>query len=159
MLWLKNKVHSSSQYFEQNARRVYLVSKGCCSIELESLSSSSYDFERLGFSFVQRPEKASLMIVSGWIDDAFADKIIQDYACLQGDKAVLAVGACAISASPYISNVNIRLADLVPVTLYVPGCPPRPEDLLEALLRVNTLQKALTKEQITYLGGVVKSNG
>tara|TARA_B100001248_G_C27395734_1_gene465426 strand:- start:4225 stop:4698 length:474 start_codon:yes stop_codon:yes gene_type:complete len=138
-------------------RRVFVAAKGCCAIEVENLIASTYDIQRLGIDFVQDPRSASLMIVSGWIDDSFADEIIENYAYLEQDKKVVAVGICSVAANIFYTEKKIRLADLVPVASYIPGCPPRPEAMIQAILNLDVPAKKTKK--MTYLSEVMKSNG
>ena len=109
---------------------------GCCKTELENVQGSTYDWARLGaFDATEVPEEANLLVVSGWISPAVAEGLRDTYARMRGQKSVIAVGACALSGGPYILSGEkpVLASDILPVDVYLPGCPPRPEALIDAL--------------------------
>lgn len=121
---------------ESHVHFPFIVASGCCKSELENVMSSTYDWSRLG---VQRqaedPQDADLLIVAGWIDPSFAQDLREVYVKLIGRKSVIAVGACSISGGPYLTSgvKPVLAADILPVDVFVPGCPPRPEAIIEAV--------------------------
>lgn len=160
MSWLGEKIQSILARVEYKARCIYIASNDCCQIEIENLISSSYDIDRLGYRIVSRPEEASLMLVSGWLNKDFIQSIQEDYACLQQDKAVIAVGSTIVSGAPYIETENSKvIADVIPVDLYLPGNPPRPEALIQALLQLETMKLGNWKNKDSWIYEVMKSNG
>lgn len=159
MSWWKQKLNQLVSNVEYKARRIYVLSNDFCEIELENLTSASYDIERLGYRFVDRADEASLMMVSGWLNDAFIKKIQEDYAALLLDKAVLAIGSSIISGSPYVSDEKKIISDIIPVDLYLPGSPPRPEALIQALLHLENIKLEKWKTKETWVYEVLKSNG
>lgn len=122
-------------------RSVYIrhVDGGACESclwEINGLSNPYYDLHRLGFFFVTSPRHADLLLVSGPVTQSLADALIKTYRAMPGPKLVIATGACACSVS--FAGMNYatpyRLADLLPVDVFIPGCPPAPLTLLHGLL-------------------------
>jgi NADH-quinone oxidoreductase subunit B len=125
----------------------------CCAIEFMSVNSAKYDWSRFGFEVVRAtPRQADVIIVAGTIVNKMAPVLKRLYDQMAEPKYVVAMGACAISGGPFFYNTYsvVKGADhVIPVDVYIPGCPPRPEALIHALI---TLQKkitsGLTREQI-----------
>ncbi|PIT99999.1 MAG: hypothetical protein COT74_06515 [Bdellovibrionales bacterium CG10_big_fil_rev_8_21_14_0_10_45_34] len=116
--------------------RPYLIVGGCCRNEVELLATATYDWERLGvLAPVSDPALANLMICAGYLSESALKEAERAYCLLAGEKWVIAVGACAISGSPYALKTNTaqRLDEKISVDAFVPGCPPRPEVILEAI--------------------------
>ncbi len=112
----------------------------CCAIEMMSLGAGRFDLERFGAgAFRASPRQADLMIVAGTITFKMASRLRRLYEQMPDPKFVLAMGACTISGGPYCNHGYhvVKGVDLIiPVDIYVPGCPPRPEALLEGILRL-----------------------
>ncbi|MBN1910209.1 MAG: NADH-quinone oxidoreductase subunit B [Pirellulales bacterium] len=112
----------------------------CCAIEMMSSGAGRYDLDRFGAgAFRASPRQADLMIVAGTVTMKMASRVRRLYDQMPEPKYVLAMGACAIGGGPYFEHGYhvIKGVDLlVPVDVYVPGCPPRPEALLEGLMRL-----------------------
>jgi NADH-quinone oxidoreductase subunit B len=138
----------------------WVMTQGCCSIEMESVQSATYDWKRLGVEKMgEHPSQCDLLIISGWINDDFRAEIEAAYRQLTGQKIVMVVGACAISGSPFYNknqeNQYVPASEILPVDVFVPGCPPRPESILDALKIVK--QKILPgPDQRTILYGALK---
>ncbi|SKA84614.1 NADH-quinone oxidoreductase subunit B [Paucidesulfovibrio gracilis DSM 16080] len=118
----------------------------CCAIEMMSTGMARYDLARFGAEvFRPSPRQADLMIVAGTVTKKMAPAIVRLYEQMPAPKYVLAMGNCAISGGPFNFKGAYNLVEgidtLVPVDVYVPGCPPRPEGLLEGLF---TLQQQIT---------------
>jgi NADH-quinone oxidoreductase subunit B len=114
---------------------------GCCAVEVRGAGEATYDWKRLGVQdLATHPSQADVLIVGGWISEKFADKIKLAYSELAGHRYVIAVGACALSGSPYSASGEkiIKVSDILPVDVYVPGCPPRPEAMIEAIQTLKT---------------------
>ena len=118
---------------------VFLVDVGscnACNLEVLALSNPYYDLSRLGVFFTNSPRHADVLLVVGVPTDAMLEPLRRAYEALPSPKAVVAVGACAVSGGAFRGNPGLHdgLAGLVPVDLWVPGCPPAPVQLLDALL-------------------------
>jgi NADH-quinone oxidoreductase subunit B len=112
----------------------------CCAIEMMSAGAGRYDLDRFGAgAFRPSPRQSDLMIVAGTVSHKMASRLRRLYEQMPEPKYVIAMGACAIGGGPYFENGYhvVRGVDLiVPVDVYIPGCPPRPESLLEGIMRL-----------------------
>jgi NADH-quinone oxidoreductase subunit B len=110
----------------------------CCAIEMMSIVSSRYDIARFGAEvFRSSPRQADLLIVSGRVSHKMAAPLRQIYDQMLEPKWVIAMGACASSAGMFNNYAVLQGVDkIVPVDIYVPGCPPRPEMLVEGIVRL-----------------------
>lgn len=108
----------------------------CCAIEMMSVGSARYDTDRFGIFFRNSPRQADVMIVAGTINLKMAPRLKLLYEQMAEPKYVIAMGSCAIGGGPFAQGYNVvnGVDILVPVDVYVPGCPPRPEALIHALL-------------------------
>lgn len=125
----------------------------CCAIELMSTASAKYDYSRFGFEVVRAsPRQADVIIISGTIVNKMAPVLKRLYDQMPDPRYVIAMGACAISGGPFYYNTYsvVKGADhVIPVDVYIPGCPPRPEALIHALMTLqDKIRKGLTREQI-----------
>ena len=120
----------------------------CCAIEMMATGASTYDIDRFGSGpFRATPRQADLMIVAGTVSNKMAPRVKRLFDQMPEPKYVLAMGACTVSGGPYIKHgyhVLKGVDRIVPVDVYVPGCPPRPEALLEGLFRI---QEKIEKER------------
>jgi NADH-quinone oxidoreductase subunit B len=116
----------------------------CCAIEMMSIVSSRYDVARFGAEvFRSSPRQADLLIVSGRVSHKMAAPLKQIYDQMLEPKWVMAMGACASSAGMFNNYAVLQGVDkIVPVDIYVPGCPPRPEAVLEGIVRLQEKIKA-----------------
>ncbi|MFG1880780.1 NADH-quinone oxidoreductase subunit B [Micromonospora sp. NPDC049102] len=132
---------------------VFNFGLACCAIEFIATSMGRHDFIRLGvIPFAHGPRQADLMVVSGTVTDKMAPAIKRLYDQMPEPKYVISFGACSNCGGPYWDSYSVTkgVDQLIPVDVYVPGCPPRPEALLHGILR---LQEKIAAEQ-SGIGGV-----
>ncbi len=118
----------------------------CCAIEMIAAAQPRYDLERFGIMPRATPRQADVMIVSGTVTLKMANRLKRLYEQMANPKYVVSMGSCANSGGPYwqygyhvVKGVDL----IVPVDVYIPGCPPRPEALIEGLLH---LKKKIREE-------------
>ena len=116
----------------------------CCAMEMIAIVSSRYDIARFGMeAFRASPRQADLLIVSGRVVHKMAGPIRQIYDQMLEPKWVIAMGACASSGGMFNNYTTLQGVDkIVPVDIHVPGCPPRPEALMEGILRLHEKVRA-----------------
>ena len=140
---------------------VFNFGLACCAIEFIAASMARHDFIRLGvIPFAPGPRQADLMVVSGTVTDKMAPAIRRLYDQMPEPKYVISFGACSNSGGPYWDSYSVTkgVDQLIPVDVYVPGCPPRPEALLHGII---TLQDKIADESLgqRYRGGRSVSAG
>ncbi len=111
----------------------------CCAIEMMAAGGGRYDLARFGMEvFRPSPRQADLMIVAGRVSQKMAPVVRQIYDQMPGPKWVLSMGACASSGGMFNNYAIVQGVDhILPVDIYLPGCPPRPEMLMDAILKLH----------------------
>ena len=120
----------------------------CCAIEMIATSMSRYDLARFGAEvFRPSPRQADLMIVSGTVTKKMAPQVVRLFKQMPSPKYVIAMGACAISGGPFKQGYNVLkgIDRYIPVDVHIPGCPPRPEAWLHAIM---TLQRKIAQDTL-----------
>ena len=124
----------------------------CCGIEFMAVGAARYDFARFGFEVARAsPRQADMIMVAGTITHKMAPVLKRLYDQMADPKYVVAVGGCAISGGPFKKSYHVvnGVDKILPVDVYIPGCPPRPEALLYGMMQ---LQRKVKLEK--FFGGV-----
>ena len=119
-----------------SVRQVDAGSCNACELEIHALSNAYYDLERFGLRFVASPRHADVLLVTGPVTLNMKEALMRTFAATPAPKWVVAAGGCAIDGGPFAGGYACAggVAEVVPVDLTIPGCPPSPTALLEGLL-------------------------
>ena len=132
-------VEKLAGYMHKNSLWPATFGLACCAIEMMAAGGGRYDLARFGMEvFRASPRQADLMIVAGRVSNKMAPVLRQIYDQMAGPKWVIAMGACASSGGMFNNYAIVQGVDhVVPVDIYLPGCPPRPEMLMDAILKLH----------------------
>ncbi|MFZ9282962.1 MAG: NADH dehydrogenase subunit K [Prochlorococcaceae cyanobacterium] len=135
-----------------------LYGTACCFIEFAALIGSRFDFDRFGLVPRSSPRQADLLIVAGTVTMKMAPALVRLYEQMPEPKYVIAMGACTITGGMFSadSTTAVRGVDkLIPVDLYLPGCPPRPEAIFDAVIK---LRKKVGNEALAERGNLLPTH-
>jgi NADH-quinone oxidoreductase B subunit len=118
----------------------------CCALEMAAASACRWDAERLGLIYRSSPRQCDVLLANGWISQKLRPSLRRLYEQMPEPKWVVAMGECAISGGPWYDAYNVvqGLDTFIPVDIYIPGCPPRPEAMIDGFLKLN---RKITAEQ------------
>jgi Ni,Fe-hydrogenase III small subunit/NAD-dependent dihydropyrimidine dehydrogenase PreA subunit len=147
-LILQGQTLERAQALDEKSRRLFgrslklrqVSAAGCnaCEADLNVLGTVVFDMGRFGIQFVASPRHADGIVVTGPVSENMRTALLATYAAVPAPKLVIAVGACAISGGPFVDNPEVHngCGTLVPVDLFIPGCPPHPLTTLDGMLRL-----------------------
>ncbi|MDQ1307508.1 MAG: NADH-quinone oxidoreductase subunit [Actinomycetota bacterium] len=138
--FLLTTVEGVAGYARKTSMWTVTFGLACCAIEMMSTGGANYDLGRFGMEvFRPSPRQADLMIVAGRVSQKMAPILRQVYDQMPNPKWVISMGACASSGGMFNNYAIVQGVDhIVPVDIYLPGCPPRPEQLMDAILKLHT---------------------
>jgi len=126
--------------FHRSLKLRQVSAGGCnaCEADINVLSTIVFDMGRFGLQVVASPRHADALIVTGPVSENMREALLKTYAATPAPKLVIACGACAINGGPFRDHAEVHngIGDLLPVDLYIPGCPPHPLTILDGLLRL-----------------------
>jgi len=145
-LFITTKVETALNLARANSVWYLLMGLACCSIELMQTGGPRADIDRFGSLFRATPRQSDLMIVAGTVTLKMAPRLRRLYDQMADPKYVIAMGSCANCGGPFTHSYSVLkgVDKIIPVDVYLPGCPPRPEALTEALIKI---QDKIKKEK------------
>jgi len=147
---LMSTVDSLINWGRSNSIWPLTFATSCCGIEMMAAGASKHDFARFGMEVYRAtPRQADVIVIAGTIVRKMAPVLKRLYDQMADPKYVIAMGACAVSGGPFYQNTYsvVRGADhIIPVDVYIPGCPPRPEALLYGVMQLQRKIKAENKQ-------------
>jgi NADH:ubiquinone oxidoreductase subunit B-like Fe-S oxidoreductase len=122
----------------KNNLNLLVAGFGCCKQEIFSSNSPLYDISRYGINFVSLPEDADVLVVQGFYNKIGEERILGYYYAMKDPKWVIAVGKCVVDGNLFCKNFKVlgSVKSKFDIDIYIPGCPPRPEAFMYAILRL-----------------------
>ena len=125
---------------------IHFNTGGCnaCDIEVVAALTPRYDIERFGIIIRGSPRHADVLVITGPVTRQVKDRLVRIYEQMPEPKSVIAVGSCAISGAPFADCYNVYggIDTVIPVDVYVPGCPPKPEAIINGIVKLIEKLKA-----------------
>nr|YP_009258479.1 27 kDa subunit of NADH-ubiquinone oxidoreductase [Netrium digitus]ANI25487.1 27 kDa subunit of NADH-ubiquinone oxidoreductase [Netrium digitus] len=148
--------HDFSNWVRLSSLWPLLYGTSCCFIEFASLLGSRFDFDRYGLVPRSSPRQADLIITAGTVTMKMAPSLVRLYEQMPEPKYVIAMGACTITGGMFSTDsyTTVRGVDkLIPVDVYLPGCPPKPESIIDAVIK---LRKKVAQESAEDKKNIIK---
>ena len=156
---ITTKLDSAINWARESSMWPYIFGTACCAIEFMSVASSKYDISRFGAEVVRfAPKQADLMIVAGTISYKQAPVLKKIYDQICEPKWVISMGACACSGGFYDNYTTLQGIDqIIPVDVYLAGCPPRPEAILDGLMEIQKMSQdeSILKNRVKNFKGLL----
>jgi NADH-quinone oxidoreductase subunit B len=136
--WILTNRSELFSWARGNSLWTYNLGLSCCGMEFLSATSPRYDWERFGATVKVQASDADLLIIGGPVNHKMAEDIKRIYEQMPDPKYVISMGSCANSGGMFAIDNDILggIDKIIPVDIYIPGCPPRPESLIHALIRL-----------------------
>ncbi|MBI4667767.1 MAG: NADH-quinone oxidoreductase subunit B [Elusimicrobia bacterium] len=128
----------------------------CCAIEMMAAYASRFDFERFGVMPRPSPRQADVMLIAGTVVKKMAEPIVTIYRQMPEPKFVISMGSCANCGGPYYDSYSVvkGVDKIIPVDIYIPGCPPRPETLQFAVIKLKEKMDSLKPTRLAMASPV-----
>ena len=140
----KTKVQDIINWGRKNSLWFMVQPMGCCGVEMIATGCAHYDTDRFGIIPRNSPRQADVMIISGYVTKKYLPSLKRLWEQMPSPKWVIAMGDCSISGGPFYESYSTvqNIDEIFPIDVFIPGCPPRPEALLEGFVKLQEKIKA-----------------